>query len=71
MRINTGTWDRVVRILLGTTLLSLTMLGPHTWWGLLGFIPLVTGISGVCPLYRVFGIDTSDEPTGTQPRYPR
>jgi hypothetical protein len=71
MRTNTGTWDRVVRILLGTTLLTLTMIGPRTWWGLLGIVPLVTGVSGVCPLYRVFGIDTSDEPGPTQPRYPR
>ena len=43
---------------LGLALLSLVMVGPKTMWGLIGLIPLVTGLVGMCPLYRLAGIDT-------------
>jgi hypothetical protein len=55
---NEGTVDRVVRIVLGLVLLSLIFVGPHTWFGLLGLVPLVTGAVGFCPLYRVLGLRT-------------
>jgi len=55
---NAGTIDRVVRVVLGLGLLSLTILGPHTWIGLLGLVPLATGVVGWCPLYRLLGIST-------------
>lgn len=57
-RTNEGTIDRVVRILVGLALLSLTVVGPKTLWGLVGLVPLLTGIVGTCPLYSVFGIST-------------
>jgi len=50
--------ERVVRVLLGVGLLSLTVVGPQTPWGLIGLIPLVTGLVGSCPLYTLFGIST-------------
>ncbi len=55
---NEGTIDRVFRVVLGLALLSLIVVGPHTWLGLVGLIPLVTGFVGFCPLYRVLGIST-------------
>lgn len=55
---NVGTIDRTVRILLGVALLALVFVGPKTNWGLLGLIPLVTGLSGFCPAYRMGGVDT-------------
>lgn len=58
MKNNESGWDRGVRVVLGLGLLSLTVVGPQTWLGLLGFIPLATGLSGFCPLYRVFGLST-------------
>lgn len=58
MNQNEGTIDRVVRIVVGLGLLSLTVIGPQTWWGLLGFVPLLTGVVGFCPLYSVLGIRT-------------
>lgn len=58
MKSNEAGWDRVVRIVLGLGLLSLTMVGPQTWLGLLGLVPLVTGLVGICPLYRAFGLST-------------
>jgi hypothetical protein len=50
--------DRVVRVLLGAILFSMVFIGPRTPWGLIGLVPLVTGLVGSCPLYRLFGIDT-------------
>lgn len=50
--------DRVLRIALGIGLLTLTVVGPRTLWGLLGIIPLVTGVLGSCPLYRLFGFSS-------------
>ena len=50
--------DRALRVLIGVALLSLVFVGPHTMWGLLGLVPLATGFTGFCPLYRLLGIDT-------------
>jgi hypothetical protein len=58
MKINEAGWDRAIRVALGIVLLLLTVVGPRTLWGLIGFVPLVTGVLGVCPLYRAFGLST-------------
>lgn len=58
MEQNEGSIDRVARVLLGVVLLSLVFIGPHTWLGLVGVVPLLTGIVGFCPLYRVMGLRT-------------
>ena len=55
---NEGTLDRVLRIILGLVLLSLIFVGPQTMWGLVGIVPLVTGLVGICPVYSVLGIKT-------------
>jgi hypothetical protein len=60
MEINVATWERVLRILVGVVLLALAVVGPRTVWGLLGVVPLITGATGVCPLYRAFGITSFD-----------
>ncbi len=60
---NEGTTDRVIRIIAGIALLVLG------WGGVvsgtlgnvlkvLGFVPLLTGLVGFCPLYRLVGIKT-------------
>lgn len=58
MTINEATWDRGIRIVIGLVLLSLTVIGPKTLWGLVGLIPLITGLVGFCPLYRLIGVST-------------
>ncbi len=55
---NEGTVDRVVRVVAGLALLSLVFVGPKTWLGLIGLVPLLTGLVGYCPLYRMLGIHT-------------
>ena len=59
---NEGRADRAIRIAAGVVLLSLTVIGPRTPWGLLGLIPLLTGIVGFCPLYRSVGVKTCQRP---------
>lgn len=58
MKQNEGTFDRVLRVVVGVVLLALAFVGPQTPWGYLGIIPLVTGLVGMCPLYAAFGFDT-------------
>jgi hypothetical protein len=55
---NEGAIDRVIRVALGFTLLTLVFVGPRTAWGWVGLLPLATGLIGWCPLYAVLGIDT-------------
>lgn len=61
MRTNEGFLDRAVRVLAGAGILFLLAVGPVPGWGLVGFtglVPLVTGLTGYCPLYVPLGIDT-------------
>ncbi len=58
MNKNEGLLDRTVRVLAGLVLLSLVAIGPQTLWGLVGIVPLTTGLLGHCPAYTVFGIST-------------
>ncbi len=59
MTTNVGTTDRVLRVLAGLILLSLTFWGPQSPWGLIGLVPLVTAFAGFCPAYRLLGICTA------------
>jgi hypothetical protein len=55
---NEGTADRVLRVAVGIGILSLVFVGPQTLWGLVGLVPLTTGLVGSCPLYTLFGMST-------------
>ena len=63
MKANEGKVDRSFRILIGLGLLSLVFIGPQTMWGLIGLVPLFTGIMGFCPLYKAFGLNTCPQRT--------
>ena len=58
---NVGSVDRIVRVVLGLALLAIVFLGPQTAWGWIGLIPLVTGLVGFCPAYRLLGICTTNK----------
>jgi hypothetical protein len=57
-RTNEGFADRLLRILAGLALLALVFFGPQTPFGWIGLVPLITGVVGFCPLYRLLGINT-------------
>lgn len=55
---NEGTIDRILRVIAGLVLIALAFVGPQTPLGWIGMVPLVTGIIGFCPAYRLFGLRT-------------
>lgn len=61
-KVNVGGIDRLLRIVVGIVLLSLAFVGPRTPWGLIGIVPLVTGLFSTCPLYSLLGIRTCKVP---------
>ncbi len=50
--------ERVLRVLVGLGVISLAFVGPKTPWAWLGVIPVLTGATGLCPLYTLLGIST-------------
>jgi hypothetical protein len=60
MKRNVGSVDRVIRIVAGLIVLSLVFIleGNARWWGLVGLLPLATGLLGWCALYIPLEIDT-------------
>ena len=63
MTYNESTLDRTLRILAGVARLYLTFDGRIGALGWLGFVPLITGIVGYCPLYSLFGWSTCKRDT--------
>jgi len=57
MKCNVGRADRIIRIILG---LGIAIIGVvfDSWWGLIGIVPLATGIFAFCPSYLPFKINT-------------
>lgn len=55
---NENVIDRILRIVVGVGLLAVAFVGPKTPWGYLGILPLLTGVAGFCPGYRLFGISS-------------
>jgi len=50
--------ERVLRVVVGLGVLSLVFVGPQSPLGLLGIVPLATGLIGSCPIYTILGIST-------------
>lgn len=57
MQKNVGNTDRMIRIIAGIIILAI---GAYygSWWGLVGLVPLFTGITQSCVLYKMLGINT-------------
>ena len=58
MKSNVGSIDRIVRIAIGLVLIGLAASGTVGLWGLIGVMPLATGLVGWCPPYALFGWNT-------------
>ena len=57
MKPNVGGFDRILRVILGLGILGVGYYY-HTWWGLVGLVPLLTAIVRFCPAYLPFGLST-------------
>ena len=58
MKQNIHNVERVVRVAVGLIVLSLVFVGPKSLWGLIGILPIITGLIGWCPPYQLLGIST-------------
>ncbi len=57
MKTNVGSIDRLLRIILGL-IIAIVGVVFDSWWGLVGIIPLATGLFQFCPLYLPLKIST-------------
>jgi hypothetical protein len=60
MKANVGGIDKLIRIVAGLAILSLVFVleGSARWWGLVGLVPLITGLVGSCPAYSLLGLNS-------------
>lgn len=58
MQRNVGNTDKLLRIIVGVVLLALGLTGVIGWWGVIGIVPLATGLLNWCPAYTLLGIRT-------------
>lgn len=61
MKANVGSVDKIVRLVLALVFFSLYFVldGNLRFLALIGLIPLLTGLVSWCPLYALFGLNTS------------
>ena len=61
--VNEAGWDRVVRVVLGVALigvgLGVVQGTAGIALGIVGLVPLITGLVGYCPLYQLLHIRTN------------
>lgn len=55
---NIGRIDQIIRLVVGALLLLLTATQTIGLWGLIGILPIISGLRRDCFLYRLFGIST-------------
>ncbi len=63
---NEASWDRIARVVLGVVLIYLGFSdtvsgGLGVFLGILGFVPLITGLVGWCPIYAITKFRTKGE----------
>lgn len=54
---NVGTIDRLLRIVAGILIIGLGIYY-QSLWGIIGIVPLFTGLFRFCPLYSMLGVNT-------------
>ena len=59
MTVNTHIVERVVRIVAGAAILYYGLVNfDMAWWAWIGLIPIVTGLTGNCPVYSLFNVSS-------------
>jgi len=58
---NVGSTDKIIRVIISFVLFSLFFFlqGNLRYLGLIGLVPLLTALTGFCPIYALFGINTN------------
>jgi len=64
---NEASWDRIARVILGAVLVVLGFTAFSGGWGvvsvILGFVLLITGAIGFCPIYWITKFRTKKDAT--------
>lgn len=58
MKKNVGNLDRIVRLVVGITIIVVAIMNT-SWWGLVGAAILIPAALGSDPAYNIVGIDTN------------
>jgi hypothetical protein len=58
MKVNVGSFDRVLRITAGVVIITFTALGMISPWGWLAIGLIISGVLRNCTLYSLLGINT-------------
>ena len=61
MKVNVGSIDRIIRIILGLGIIGAGIYF-QSWFGLVGLVPLFTAVFRWCPIYLPFGISSCAKP---------
>jgi Protein of unknown function (DUF2892) len=59
---NIGTFDSMLRLIVGAGLVGFALLAkdiPYSYLGWIGIVPVLTAIFGSCPLYSLLGVRTN------------
>lgn len=65
---NVGTVDRALRVAVGFGLMAAAASGLVDAWGWIGAVPLLTALSGVCPVYRAVKLSSLETHQNYRPR---
>lgn len=57
MKTNVGKTDKMIRLFLALVIGGVGFYF-QSLWGLVAFVPLLTGLINWCPLYSIFGINS-------------
>lgn len=57
MECNVGAIDKLIRVIIGIGII-VTGVALKNFIGIVGLIPLITGLTGRCPIYYALGIAT-------------
>jgi hypothetical protein len=57
VKANVGSSDRIIRFILGVVIIALGFYF-KSWWGVVGIVPILTGLLNFCPAYSLIGVST-------------
>lgn len=57
MKANVGNTDRIIRFVLGAVIIVVGLYF-KSWWGVVGLVPIITGLLNYCPAYNLIGVST-------------
>jgi hypothetical protein len=59
VKCNVGRTEQIIRIAIGVSIIIIGLYF-RNWWGIIGLIPIITGLIRYCPISDILGISTCD-----------